>query len=166
MPALTVAGIPSSLRKNAYSTGLLGAAVEVAPADLKITTVDTSQFPLFIQDNEARPPADVRAFNEQVRTADAVLFALNEHEYSISAALKNAIDWGARPYLENVWTGIPAGLLSSSISRIGGLRAKYQLRQMFDWLNVFPINQPEVSIPFAPRGSTRPASWWTKRAGN
>jgi chromate reductase len=152
MASLQIAGIPSSLRKNAYSTGLLRAAVEVAPADMKIEILNVSEFPLFNQDNEAHPPGPVQVFKDKVRKSDAVLFALNEHDFSVSAALKNAIDWGARPYQDNVWKGKPAGMMSSSIGRIGGTRAQYHLRQMFVWLNVFPINQPEVSVPFAPKG--------------
>jgi chromate reductase len=152
MTTLHVAGIPSSLRKNAYSTGLLRAAQEVAPPDVRIEILDISDFPLFNQDNEARPPESVRAFKEKIRTADSLLFALNEHDFSVSAALKNAVDWGARPSQDNVWKGKPAGLMSSSTGRIGGTRAQYHLRQMFVWLNVFPINRPEVSVPFAPKG--------------
>ena len=152
MAALRIAGIPSSLRKNAFSTGLLRAAVEVAPPELEISIADISSFPLFNQDDESHPPESVRGFKALVAASDAVLFALNEHDFSISAALKNAIDWGARPYLENVWKGKPAGLMSSSIGRAGGLRARYQLRQMFVWLNGFPIDQPGVSVPFAPKG--------------
>jgi len=152
MALLQVAGIPSSLRKHAYSTGLLRAAQEVAPADMRIEILDISEFPLFNQDDEADPPGSVQVFKEKVRKADAVLFALNEHDFSVSAALKNALDWGARPDPDNVWKGKPAGIMSSSIGRIGGARAQYHLRQMFVWLNVFPINQPEVSVPFAPKG--------------
>ncbi len=152
MATVQVAGIPSSLRKHAFSTGVLRAAQEVAPAEMQIEVLDISEFPLFNQDLEAEPPAPVRVFKEKVRSADAVLFALNEHDFSVSAALKNALDWAARPYRDNVWAGKPAGIVSSSMGRIGGVRAQYHLRQMFVWLNVFPINQPEVSVPFAPKG--------------
>jgi chromate reductase, NAD(P)H dehydrogenase (quinone) len=152
METLHFAGIPSSLRKNAYSTGLLRAAEELAPPDVKVHLLDISGFPVFDQDIEGSPPEPVRVFKEKVGRADAILFALNEHDYSVSAALKNVIDWGARPSKEKVWSGKPAGLMSSSTGRVGGLRAQYHLRQMFITLNVFPINKPEVSVPFAPKG--------------
>ena len=43
-----------------------------------------------------RPPAVTR-MKEQIRAADAILFVTPEHNRSIPAALKNAIDWASRP---------------------------------------------------------------------
>jgi len=94
----------------------------------------------------------VGAFKEQVRKSDALLLAINEHDYSNSAALQNAVDGGARPFLENVRKGKPTDLLSFSVGRIGGPRTRCLLRAKFVWPNGFPINQPEVGVPFAPKG--------------
>ena len=40
-------------------------------------------------------------------------------------------------------------VMSASIGMIGGARAQYHLRQIFVYLNMYPINQPEVMMPFA-----------------
>jgi len=140
MADLKILGIPGSLRKKAYSTGLLQAAVEVA---------EVHGFPVFNQDDEGSPPEPVRRFREKVRTADAVLFSLNEHNYGLSAAEKNVLDWGSRPYTDNVWNGKPAGIMSASVGMIGGARAQYELRQSMVFLNMFPINRPEVIVGMA-----------------
>jgi chromate reductase, NAD(P)H dehydrogenase (quinone) len=149
MSELRIVGIAGSLRKNAYSVGLLNAAVELAPKGVRIEVADIHGFPVFNQDDDQNPPEPVRRFKETVRTADAVLFSINEHNYSLSAAEKNAIDWGSRPYTDSVWDGKPAGIMSASVGMIGGARAQYDLRRSMVFLNMFPINRPEVIVPFA-----------------
>ena len=60
--------------------------------------------------------------------------------------LKNAIDWASRPYGDSAWNGKPVAIMGASIGTIGTARAQYHLRQMFVFLNMLPINQPEVMI--------------------
>ncbi len=146
---LTVLGIPGSLRKNAYSTSLLKAAVEVAPEGVRVEIADIHDFPVFNQDLEGSLPEPVRRLKERVRAADAVLFALNEHNYGLSSAEKNVLDWASRPRGDSAWEGKPAGLVSASVGMLGGARAQYELRQSMVFLNMFPINRPEVIVPFA-----------------
>ena len=149
MTSLKIAGIPGSLRKNSFSLGLLKAAVELAPPEVEIEILDISGFPLYNQDDDADPPANVLAFKDKIRAADAVLFSINEHNYSYSAAEKNAIDWGSRPYGQNSWDGKPVGILSASVGMTGGVRAQLDLRHSCVFLNMFPINRPEVLVTFA-----------------
>ncbi len=149
MAALRIAGIPGSLRKNAFSLGLLRAAQELAPPDVTIEILDITGFPVFNQDDQDHPPAVVTAFQENVRRADAVLFSINEHNYALSAAEKNVIDWGSRPYAASVWNAKPAGIMSASVGAMGGVRAQLDLRHAMVFLNMWPINRPEVIVAFA-----------------
>jgi len=149
MNDLRILGIPGSLRAKAYSSGLLLAAQELAPPGTRVELADIRGFPVFNQDEEQSVPDAVRRVKEQVRAADAVLFSLNEHNYGLSAAEKNALDWVSRPYPDNSWNGKPAGILSASVGQIGGARAQYELRQSMVFLNMFPINKPEVIVTFA-----------------
>ncbi len=149
MSELHILGVPGSLRKNAYSVGLLHAAVELAPVGTHVEIADIRGFPVFNQDDDTHPPEAVRRFKEKARSADAFLFSINEHNYGLSAAEKNVLDWASRPYGDSVWDGKPAGILSASIGMIGGARAQYELRQSMVFLNMFPINRPEVIVPFA-----------------
>jgi chromate reductase, NAD(P)H dehydrogenase (quinone) len=151
MTELKILGVPGSLRKNAYSLGLLKAAVELAPKDVRIEIADITGLPVFNQDEEEPAPEPVRALRAKVKAADAILFSLNEHNYGLSAAEKNVIDWASRPYTDNAWNGKPAGIMSASIGMIGGARAQYELRQSMVFLNMFPINRPEVIVTFAPQ---------------
>jgi chromate reductase, NAD(P)H dehydrogenase (quinone) len=146
---LRILGIPGSLRRSAYSTGLLLAAVELAPEGSTVEIAETRGFPVFNQDEEAAPPAPVRLLKEKVRAADALLFGINEHNFGLSAAEKNVLDWVSRPRGDNAWDGKPAGILSASTGMLGGARAQYELRQSMVTLNIFPINRPEVLVGMA-----------------
>ena len=63
--------------------------------------------------------------------------------------LKNVIDWASRPYDENSFDGKPVAIMSASIGMLGGAMAQYHLRQMFVFLNMYPVNWPEVIVTFA-----------------
>ena len=69
-----------------------------------------------------------------------------EYNYSVPGVLKDAIDWASRPYGTSAWNGKPVGIMGASIGTLGTARAQYHLRHMFVFLNMFPLNQPEVMI--------------------
>ncbi|MCA1957444.1 MAG: NAD(P)H-dependent oxidoreductase [Nitrospira sp.] len=102
--------------------------------------------PLFNQDHEREPPSAVRQFKSVISSADAILVVTPEYNYSVPGVLKNAIDWASRPYGESAWDGKPVGIMGASVGMLGTARAQYHLRQMFVFLNMFPLNQPEVMI--------------------
>jgi chromate reductase len=64
--------------------------------------------------------------------------------------LKNALDCASRPYGDNAWDGKPVAIMSAAMSMGGGVRAQYQLRQCFVFLNMDAVVQPEVAIANAP----------------
>jgi chromate reductase len=69
--------------------------------------------------------------------------------YSILGVLKNAIDWASRPYGDSAFDGKPVAIMGASVGMLGTARAQYHLRQSFVFLNMRPLNQPEVMVPFA-----------------
>ena len=75
-------------------------------------------------------------FKEQVASADGLLFVTPEHDRSIPAALKNAIDWGARPYGPNSWAGKPGFVTGTSPGAIGSALAQQHLRGVMTSLGV------------------------------
>src|SRR6187200_1611854 len=105
--------------------------------------------PAFNQDLEGDIPKKVKEFKSKVRDADAILIATPEYNYSVPGVLKNAIDWASRPYGDNPFDGKPVAIMSASIGMLGGARAQYHLRQMFVFLNMYPVNGPEVIVNFA-----------------
>ena len=96
--------------------------------------------------DERQPPAKIVELKKRIREADAILIVTPEYNYSIPGVLKNAIDWASRPYGDSAWSGKPAAIMGASIGKLGTARAQYHLRQVFVFLNMHPINQPEVMI--------------------
>ncbi len=146
MEKIKILGISGSLRKGSFNTALLRAAAETVPADVEIEIADISELPLFNQDLEMDMPESAKKLKEKIEASDAILFATPEYNYSVPGVLKNAIDWAARPYGKNSFDGKPAAIMSSSVGMISGARAQYHLRQMFVFLNMHAINQPEMMV--------------------
>lgn len=143
-----VAIIVGSLRKDSFTRKVVNAAIKLAPSNLKFETVEIGNLPLFNQDTEAGDDA-VKTFRDKIGAADAVLFATPEHNRSVPSALKNALDWGSRPWGQSKWGGKPAAVISTSIGNIAGFGANHHLRQMLAFLNMPTLGQPEAYIASA-----------------
>lgn len=143
---IRILGIAGSLRRESYNRAALRAATQLVPEGATIDIFELDGIPGFNQDEEQEPPAKVVELKRRIREADAILFVTPEYNYSVPGVLKNAIDWASRPYGDSAWNGKPAAIMGASIGAIGTARAQYHLRQMFVFLNMFPINQPEVMI--------------------
>jgi chromate reductase, NAD(P)H dehydrogenase (quinone) len=141
-----VAVIVGSLRKDSINRKVANALAELAPASLKLSIVDIGGLPLYNQDSDANPPAAWIAFRDRIKAADAVLFVTPEHNRSVPAALKNALDIGSRPYGQSAWNGKPGAVVSASPGAIGGFGANHHLRQSLTYLNVPTLQQPEAYI--------------------
>jgi len=143
---LKILGIAGSLRKTSYNKAVLRAAQKLCPAGAELGTFELDGIPGFNQDEEKNPPAKVADLKSRVRAADAILFVTPEYNYSVPGVLKNAIDWASRPYGDSAWTGKPVAVMGASVGVIGTARAQYHLRQMFVFLDMEAVNQPEVMI--------------------
>ena len=143
---IIILAFAGSLRKSSYNKALIRAATEVAPENIEITYFDLEGIPPFNQDFETSPPQIVKEFKKKIRNADALLIATPEYNYSVSGVLKNAIDWASRPRTDSPLAGKPVAIMSASIGRFGGSRAQYHLRQSFIYLNMHPVNKPEVML--------------------
>ena len=143
---IVILGIAGSLRKQSFNRALLRAAQELTPAGARIETFELDGIPAFSQDEEANPHPKVAELKQRVRAADAILFVTPEYNYSIPGVLKNAIDCGSRPYGDSAWSGKPVAIMGASIGGQGTSRAQYHLRQTFVFLNMYPVNQPEVMV--------------------
>jgi chromate reductase len=145
-PTVRVLGIAGSLRKGSWNRAALRAAQALAPEGVTVELFDLDGIPLFNQDDEAAPPARVVELRARVRAADAILFATPEYNHSIPGVLKNAIDWGSRPYGEGAWRGKPVAVMGASPGPLGTVRAQHHLRQILVDLDMHLLNQPEVLI--------------------
>jgi chromate reductase, NAD(P)H dehydrogenase (quinone) len=146
-----ILGFAGSLRKDSYNRALLRNAANLLPEYGKLEIFDLEGIPPFNADLEANLPHQVQEFKSKIEAADALLIVTPEYNYSIPGVLKNAIDWASRPSGDNSFHGKPVAIMSTSTGMLGGARAQYQLRQIFVFLDMHPINKPEVMISFAPQ---------------
>ena len=144
-----ILGFAGSLRKGSYNKALLRAALEQVPTDAELEVFDLEGIPPYNQDLDDRMPEIVKTFKSRIKAADAILIATPEYNYSVPGVLKNAIDWASRPIGDNSFDDKPVAIMSASIGMIAGARAQYHLRQTFVYLNMHPVNSPEVMVPFA-----------------
>ena len=146
---LKILGFAGSLRVGSYNKALLLATEKLLPDDTALEIFDLDGIPPFNQDLEVNMPVKVIEFKSKIRQADAILIATPEYNYSVPGVLKNAIDSASRPYGDNPFNEKPVAIISASIGMLGGARAQYHLRQTFVFLNMLPVNGPEVIVTFA-----------------
>jgi chromate reductase len=144
-----ILGFAGSLRQGSYNRALLRAATEMVPENAELEVFELDGFPGFSEDLEDKPPQKVKEFKAKIRAADAILIATPEYNYSMPGVLKNAIDWASRPYGDNAWDGKPLGIMGASIGMLGTGRAQYHLRQSCVFVNMLPLNRPEVMVAYA-----------------
>jgi chromate reductase len=143
---IEILGFAGSLRKDSFNKALLRTAAEVAPADVELKTFDLEGILPFNEDLEKEPTARVKEFKAQIRRAGAILIATPEYNYSMPGVLKNAIDVASRPYGDNAFESKPVAIMGASIGTLGTARAQYHLRQSCVFLNMYPLNRPEVMV--------------------
>ncbi|AWK85558.1 NADPH-dependent FMN reductase [Azospirillum thermophilum] len=146
--SLRVLGFAGSLRKASTNRGLLRAAAGLLPADMTLEVFDIAPIPLYDADVEAagRPEA-VTAFREAIRGADALVIACPEYNYSVPGVLKNAIDWASRG-ADQPFAGKPVAFMGAG-GGLGTARSQYHLRQVCVYLDMHPLNRPELFVPMA-----------------
>ena len=146
---IRILGFAGSLRKNSFNRALLRNVLSIMPDNSSLEIFELDDIPPFNQDIEKDMPEKVREFKSKIRGADAILISTPEYNYSVPGVLKNAIDSASRPYGDNPFDGKPVAIMSASIGMLGGARAQYHLRQIFVFLNMYPVNRPEVMVNFA-----------------
>mgnify|MGYP001419216204 CR=1 FL=1 len=135
-----------SIRKDSFSEQLANNLVERFPQGLEAEFIEVGHLPLYNQDFDENSPEAYTNFRNQIKELDAVVFVTPEHNRSVPAALKNALDVGSRPFGSNVWDGKPALIVSHSPSNLSGFGANHHLRQVLTFLNMPVVQQPEVYI--------------------
>lgn len=140
-----ILGISGSLRKGSYNTELLRVAGEVAPPGASIELAEISKLPLYNADIEATDgfPPSVTELRDAIDGADGLLFATPEYNYSVTGALKNAIDWASRR--PSPLDHKPAAILGTG-GRSGTARAQRHLRDILQHNQLQVVTEPEVLL--------------------
>ncbi len=163
-----ILALAGSTRRDSYNHRLVTAAAAAArAAGAEVTVIRLSDYPLplFDEDSEAAqgaPPA-ARELKRLMSGQDGFLLAAPEYNSSITAVLKNAIDWVSRPAPQEpplvALRGKVAALLSASPGALGGLRGLVHVRAILGNLGVLVLPD-QVAVPraheaFAPDGTLK-----------
>jgi chromate reductase len=149
MAAFKTAIVVGSNRRESINRKLAQALAKLGSDTLDFKFVQIDDLPLYNQDNEGNLPAGVVRFKSEIAAADGVLFVTPEHSRSIPAVLKNAIDWGARPWGKNSWTGKVVAVTGTSPGAISTALAQQHLRQILGAQGVVLLGG-EVYLQFKP----------------
>ena len=150
MTAYRVGYLIGSLAKASINRKLAMALVHLAPAELKMAEISFNDLPLYSYDYDANFPSVAKAFKDAIAAVDAVLFVTPEYNRSIPGGLKNAIDWGSRPYGTNSFARKPSAVIGTSPGSIGTAVAQQNLRSVLSFCNSPQMNAPEAYIQFTP----------------
>ena len=123
-----------SLRSASTNRQLAEAAVELAPEGVALSIYEGhGDLPLYNEDIdvEGSLPESVVAFREAISAADAVLVVTPEHNGTVPANLKNAIDWSSRPYGTSSIAAKPVAVIGTAFGQFGGVWAQDEARKAF-----------------------------------
>lgn len=147
--SVKIAVIVGSNRKDSINRKLAKALVKLAPPSLEFAWVQIDDLPIYNGDLEGNRPAEVNRFTREVAATRGVLIVSPEHNRSLSALLKNALDWGSKPADSNVWRGKVAAITGASPGAIGTAVAQSHLRQILGVLGT-TVMGGEAYISFKP----------------
>lgn len=138
-----------SLATGSINKKLARALVKLAPAELELQEIPIGDLPLYSYDFDADYPPAGRDFKAAVESMDALMFVTPEYNRSIPGALKNAIDWGSRPWGTNSFAKKPSAVIGTSPGAIGTAVGQQHLRSILSFVNSPEMAQPEAYIQFS-----------------
>ena len=161
-PLPRIAVVVGSNRRDSINRKLAQALVRLGAGKFEAAFARIDDLPMFNQDIESNLPPEVVRFKNELARADGVLIVTPEHDRSIPAALKNAIDWGARPWGKNAWIGKPAFITGTSPGAIGSALAQRHLRSVMTGLGMILLGgaSPISSTSTAISATTAPRNFW------
>ncbi|BAT52352.1 NADPH-dependent FMN reductase [Nostoc sp. NIES-3756] len=146
-----------STRIDSYNKRLVKiAAAGAKAAGAEVTYIDLRDLPLplYDEDLEAREglPANARTLKDLLISHQGLLIASPEYNSSLTAVLKNAIDWASRPAPNEpplaAFAGKVAAIMSTSPGGLGGLRGLVHLRSILGNIKVLVLPD-QVAVPNA-----------------
>jgi chromate reductase, NAD(P)H dehydrogenase (quinone) len=139
-----IAVFVGSLRNGSINLKLAKALARLGKGQFNFIFAELGELPIYNEDLESDLPASVIRMKEAIAATDAVLFVTPEYNRSIPPVLKNAIDWGTRPWGRNSWAGKPGSIIGTSPGNVGTAAGQAHLRSVMTVLDVILLGQPEV----------------------
>ncbi|NYG59243.1 chromate reductase [Nocardioides daedukensis] len=144
----TVGYLIGSLSKDSINRRLATALISLAPDNLIFTEIETGDLPLYNRDLDADYPEPAQRLKEHLGSVDAFLFVTPEFNRAIPGTLKNAIDWGSRPWGSNSFSRKPSAVIGASPGKIGTAVAQQHLRSVLGFCDSPQMGAPEAYIHY------------------
>lgn len=146
----TVAVMIGSLRKESINRKYAKALEKLAGDRLQFHELHIGDLPYYNDDLWDDIPEAVARFKDRLNNSDAVLAITPEYNRSYPGVIKNALDWGTRPYGQNSWAGKPTAITGASPGAVGTAVGQARLRG--DMLSVGSVVMtiPEAYIQWKP----------------
>ena len=148
MATYKIGYLVGSLSSTSINRTLSTALIKLAPEELDFTEIPIGNLPLYSQDYDADFPPAGRELKAAIEASDGILFVSPEYNRSIPGALKNAIDWGSRPWGSNSFARKPTGIIGASPGGIGTAVMQSSMRSVLSFLDAPQLNSPEAYIQF------------------
>ena len=143
---MNIVVIVGSIKKDSLNRRLARALQRLAPAEMQFDDVNLHDVPMFNPDDEHQAPAVVANIKARIKAADGIIFATPEYNRSISAVLKNIIEWGTRPPGNNAFTGKPALLVGASPGTLRTAPMQQHLKAVLLHVGLHVMPTPEVYL--------------------
>lgn len=146
-----------STRRESFNKKLVRIAADGArAAGAEVTLLDLAEYPMPLYDGDLEAsqgmPPQAKRFKEALKAHDGFLISSPEYNSSISAVLKNALDWASRPEPGDTplvaFAGKVAGIMAASTGALGGLRGLVTLRMMLGNIQVLVVPD-QATLPNA-----------------
>lgn len=139
--------IVGSLREDSWNKKVALTVKELFPENVEAELIDISKVPFYNMDlDEENPYEEYEKVRNEIKKYDGYIFFTPEYNRSYVPAIKNVIDVGSRAHDGNVWAKKPAAVFSATIGGTGAMAANHALRQVFVFVDLIPMQQPEVYL--------------------
>ncbi|PXA80689.1 NAD(P)H-dependent oxidoreductase [Auritidibacter ignavus] len=145
-----------SLRRGSYARKIARNVLDYFPGGYTAQIVEIRDLPLYDFDyddpevTDKPTPEQYTNFRNTIKNSDGVMFVTAENNRTIPACLKNAVDIGSKPNSDVAWKGLPAGIISHSVGRMGGYSSQKNLRLALSYFDMPTPGQPEVFLGQSP----------------
>lgn len=148
MSTIHILGFSGSIRRGSFNQALLQNAQELLPSNVSLEIYEgLDELPLYTEDFDgANLHEKAIKLREAISKADGILIASPEHNFSLSAVLKNTLDWASRPYGNHPFINKPTAIVGASGGLLGTIRAQLHTREILHSLQADVVSRPEVLV--------------------
>jgi len=150
MTTNTVLALVGSLRADSHNRKLAEAIALNAPEDVNVRVYGSlGNIPFYNEDIdvEGQVPAEAAALRAAAAEADALLLVTPEHNGTMPAALKNAIDWLSRPFGAGALAGKPTAVVGTAFGQYGGVWAQDEARKAVGIAGAKVLEDVKLAVP-------------------